>query len=150
MTFDFQDPQLSSRLAPKTAQTALGVVEYVEIGDGPVVVAIHGAMGGYDKSLILAQTIGNAGYRYLAVTRPGYLGTPLSSGKSSEQQGDLIAALLDALNIDKAGVMAVSGGGPSALQFALRHPDRCAGLILASTCAGKIDSPIPFSFKVMK
>ncbi len=150
MTFDFQDPQLSSRLAPKTAQTALGVVEYVEIGDGPVVVAIHGAMGGYDQSLILAQTIGNAGYRYLAVTRPGYLGTPLSSGKSSEQQGDLIAALLDALNIDKAGVMAVSGGGPSALQFALRHPDRCAGLILVSTCAGKIDSPIPFSFKVMK
>lgn len=150
MLYDFQDPQLSSKLAPKTVETALGVVEYAEIGEGPVVVAIHGAMGGYDQSLILAQTIGKAGYRYLALTRPGYLGTPLSSGRSSEHQGDLIAELLDTLNIAKTGVMAVSGGGPSALQFGLRHPGRCAGLVLVSTCAGKIDTPIPFSFKVMK
>jgi pimeloyl-ACP methyl ester carboxylesterase len=150
MAYGLQDPQLSKKLSPKTAKTARGPVEYAEIGDGPVVVAIHGAMGGYDQSLILAQTIGKADYRYLAMTRPGYLGTPLRSGRSSEQQGDLIAALLDALNIPKAGVMAVSGGGPSALQFALRHPDRCAGLVLVSTCACQVDSPIPFSFKVMK
>ena len=31
MTYDIQDPQLSSKLAPITAKTALGVVEYVEI-----------------------------------------------------------------------------------------------------------------------
>jgi pimeloyl-ACP methyl ester carboxylesterase len=148
--YDFQDPQLSSQLAPKTANTARGIVEYAEIGDGPVVVAIHGAMGGYDQSLILAQTIGNAGYRYIAITRPGYLGTPMGSGQSPEQQGDLIAALLDTLGIAQAGVMAVSGGGPSALQFGLRHPARCAGLVLVSTCADKVDTPIPFSFKVMQ
>jgi pimeloyl-ACP methyl ester carboxylesterase len=150
MTYDFQDPHLSSRIAPQTAQTARGVVEYAEIGAGPVVVALHGAMGGYDQSLILAQTIGEAEYRYLAVSRPGYLGTPLSSGRTSEQQGDLIAALLDTLNLGKAGVMAVSGGGPSAIQFGLRHPARCAGLVLVSTCAGKVDTPIPFSFKITK
>ena len=150
VTYDFKDPQLAHQVAPQTAPTALGVVEYAEIGAGPVVVALHGALGGFDQSLILAQTIGTAAYRYLAVTRPGYLGTPLSSGKSPEQQGDLIAALLDQLGIAKAGVMAVSGGGPCALQFALRHPDRCAGLVLVSTCADKVDMPIPFSFKVMK
>lgn len=150
MTYDIQDPKLSSQLAPKIAPTPLGIVEYAEIGAGPVVVAIHGAMGGYDQSLILAQTIGNAGYRYLAISRPGYLGTPLSSGPSPEQQGDLIAALLDTLGIAQAGVMAVSGGGPSAVQFGLRHPARCAGLILISTCADKVDTKIPFSFKVMK
>lgn len=148
--YDIQDPLLSSKLAPKTAQTALGVVEYAEIGEGPVVVALHGAMGGYDQSLMLAQTIGNGDYRYLALTRPGYLGTPLNSGRSSEQQGDLVAALLDQFGIAKAGVMAVSGGGPSALQFALRHPDRCAGLVLVSTLADRLDTPIPFSFKIMK
>lgn len=150
MTFSIQDPQLSDKLSPKTATTALGAVEYAEIGQGPVVVALHGAMGGYDQSLLLAQTIGNGDYRYLAISRPGYLGTPLASGRNSEQQGDLIAALLDSLNITKAGVMAVSGGGPSALQFALRHPARCAGLVLVSTSACQIDSPIPLSFKVMK
>jgi len=141
---------LSRKLAPRTAETALGVVEYVEMGDGPVVIALHGAMGGYDQSMILAQTIGDAGYRYIAMTRPGYLGTPMHSGQTPEQQGDLIAALLDKLRIAKAGVMAVSGGGPSAVQFGLRHADRCAGLVLVSTCADKVDTPIPFSFKVMK
>ena len=150
MTYDIQDPQLSSKLAPRTVKTAHGVVEYIEMGDGPVVVALHGAMGGYDQSLILAQTIGNTGYRYIAMTRPGYLGTPMISGKSPEQQGDLISALLDKLGIAKAGVLAVSGGGPSAVQFGLRHFDRCAGLVLVSTCADKVDTPIPFSFKVMK
>lgn len=148
--YDFKDPQLSKKVLSKRAETALGPVEYVEIGDGPVVVAIHGAMGGCDQSLILAQTIGVTGYRYIAVTRPGYLGTPMSSGKSPEQQGDLVAALLDTLGIARAGVLAVSGGGPSALQFGLRHSTRCAGLVLVSTCATIIDTPIPFSFKVMQ
>jgi pimeloyl-ACP methyl ester carboxylesterase len=130
--------------------TALGAVEYVEIGEGPIVVALHGAMGGWDQSLILAQTIGDYGYRYIAMTRPGYLGTPMNSGKSSEQQGDLIASLLDTLGITKAGIMAVSGGGPAAVQFGLRHAARCSGLILVSTCSDKVDTPIPFSFKLMK
>ncbi len=145
-----QDPHLSSKLALKTVKTARGVVEYVEIGAGPVVVALHGAMGGYDQSLILAQTIGDAGYRYIAMSRPGYLGTPISSGKSPEQQGDLIAGLLDSFGAEKAGVIAVSGGGPSALQFGLRHPAKCSGLVLVSTCADKVDTPIPFSFQLMK
>ena len=40
MIFDFRDPQLSKKLVPKTAKTVLGVVEHIEVGDGPVVVAI--------------------------------------------------------------------------------------------------------------
>lgn len=149
MRYNLEDAQLSSKIVPKRAKTALGVAEYVEVGDGPVVVALHGAMGGYDQSLILAQTIGQAGYRYIAMSRPGYLGTPMSSGASPEQQGDLIAALLDSLGIAQAGVMAVSGGGPAAVQFGLRHAERCQGLVLVSTCADKVEVPIPFSFKVM-
>lgn len=149
MSFDFKDPKLSGKLSPKTVSTALGVVEFVEIGDGPVVVAVHGAMGGYDQGMILAQTVGNSDYRYIAISRPGYLGTPMDSGRTAEQQGDLIAALLDTLGIEKAGVIAVSGGGPSAVQFGLRHADRCSGLILVSTCAGQVNTPIPVSFKVM-
>jgi pimeloyl-ACP methyl ester carboxylesterase len=149
MLDDIQDPRLSTKLAPKIAKTALGDVEYVEIGTGPVVMSLHGAMGGYDQSLILAQTIGNAGFRYLCVSRPGYLGTPLTVGRSPEQQGDLIAALLDTLGIAQAGVLAVSGGGPSAIQFGLRHRDLCKGLMLVSTCATGVDTKIPVSFRVM-
>lgn len=150
MSYDLQDAQLVSKVVPQMVKTVLGVIEYIDIGDGPVVVTVHGAMGGYDQSLFLAQTIGGQNYRYLAISRPGYLGTPMRSGKTPAQQADLIAALLDNLGIAKVGVMAVSGGGPSAVEFGLRHADRCTGLVLVSTCADKVDMPIPFAFTLMK
>ena len=112
--------------------------------------AIHGAMGGYDQGQILVRTIGEPGYRYIAVSHPGYLGTPLTAGRTPEEQADLYADLLDGLGIRETAVMAISGGDPSAIQFALRHRDRCWGLVLISTCAGKVDTPIPLWFQLMK
>jgi pimeloyl-ACP methyl ester carboxylesterase len=107
-------------------------------------------MGGYDQGQILVRTIGESGYRYVSVSRPGYLGTPLTVGRTPEEQADLYEELLDGLGIRETAIMAISGGGPSAIQFALRHRNRCGGLVLISTCAGKVNTPIPFSFKLMK
>jgi len=135
---------------PVSLKTRLGTVEYAEFGEGAAVVSLHGAMGGYDQSLLLARTIGEDGYRHIGVSRPGYLGTPLSSGKSPEEQADLCAGLLDELGIETAIIMAVSGGGPCGLTFALRHKDRCRGLVLVSTCGGIMDTPIPAAFHIMK
>lgn len=137
-------------LHPSIIETKAGPIEYATFGEGPAVLAIHGAMGGYDQSAILARTIGSKQYRYISISRPGYLGTPLSSGRSPEEQADLCASLLDELGIRETAVMAVSGGGPCALHFALRHPDRCWGLILVSTCSGKVEVRIPLSFHVTK
>jgi len=131
-------------------ETDRGPVEYATLGEGPTVLALHGAMGGHDQSVILARTIGEAGYRFLCVSRPGYLGTPLASGRTSEEQADLCAALLDQLDVRAAAVMAVSGGGPCAIQFALRHPGRCWALVLVSTCSGKILGGVPLAFHIMK
>jgi len=47
-------------------------------------------------------------------------------------QADAYAHLLDALQIDRAAIVGVSAGGPSSLQFALRHPDRCVALVLSA------------------
>lgn len=137
-------------IVPERIHTRLGEVESAGYGEGPAVLCLHGAMGGWDQGLLLARTLGPPGFRYLAVSRPGYLGTALDMGRSPEQQADLHAALLDALGIRRCAVMAVSGGGPSAIQFALRHRDRCWGLVLVSTCAGKIEVPIPFAFTIVK
>lgn len=107
-------------------------------------------MGGYDQSDILARAIGPDGYNYLAVSRPGYLGTPLNTNNSPDSQADLLAALLDTLEIKDVVVLAISGGGYAALHFGLRHPGRCRGLILCSTPAGPNRVPIPFAFTLMK
>ena len=115
-------------------QTSHGIVESAVVGEGPAFLCLHGAMGGWDQALILGRAIAPpSGSRVVALSRPGYLGTPLGSGRSPEDQADLYAAMLDTLGIAEAVVVAVSGGGRSALQLALRHRDRCRALVLVST-----------------
>jgi pimeloyl-ACP methyl ester carboxylesterase len=139
--------------SPSTIHTPLGLIEYASYGEGPTVIALHGGMGGYDQSLLLAQAaIPGSNFRVLAISRPGYLGTPLASGRTPEEQADLCAALLDVLRIDQAGVVAVSAGGPGALQFALRHSERCWGLTMVSACSGHFDTQpeVPRRLAAMK
>ncbi|WP_022667796.1 alpha/beta fold hydrolase [Desulfospira joergensenii] len=146
---------MSGRNTIRVAKTTLGPIEYLERedpGDSSkgVILTIHGAMGGYDQSDILGRTIGPEGYRYLSISRPGYLGTPLRGREAPEAQADLIAAFLDSLELKEAIVFAISGGGYSALYFALRHFERCKALVLCSTTGGKNEVPVPFAFHVMK
>jgi pimeloyl-ACP methyl ester carboxylesterase len=135
---------------PTVATTPRGPVEYAEYGQGPAVLALHGAMGGWDQGLLLARTIAGTGHRFVGISRPGYLGTPLAEARSPEAQADLYAAVLDALGIRDALLMAVSGGGPSAIHFALRHRDRCRGLVLVSTCSGRVETRLPLAFQVLR
>jgi pimeloyl-ACP methyl ester carboxylesterase len=131
---------------PVSLPTARGVVECATTGEGPAVLALHGVMGGWDQSLILARTLDPARFRALALSRPGYLGTALAAGRSPEAQADLYAATLDALGVERAAVIAVSGGGPSALRFALRHRDRCWALVLVSSVGEAVRGPPPLAF----
>ena len=114
------------------AETSCGPIEYTSIGKGPAVLLIHGTPGGYDQGVLVTRILDSQEFTFIALSRPGYLRTPLSVGKTPEEQADAYAALLDELEIRSAYTLAMSGGGPSALQFALRHPDRCQGLILVS------------------
>jgi len=118
----------------RLVNTARGPVEYaaLEGGQGPVVLALHGRPGGYDQGVLMARSLGEDLARWIAVSRPGYLRTPLETGPTPPEQADAYAALLDMIGIGPAVVLGLSGGGPSALQFALRHPDRCRGLVLIS------------------
>jgi len=135
---------------PATATTPAGVIEYARFGSGPAVLLLHGAMGGYDQSLLLgASAVGAREFDLIAVSRPGYLGTPLPAPTPPPQQADLCAALLNELHVDRAAVIAVSGGGQCALQFALRHAARCSGLVMVSACSAPLTAPLPFRFHVM-
>ncbi len=138
-------------VAPMFATTPRGTIEYVLSGEGAMtVLALHGAMGGHDQAELLGCTVGDPRFRCLSVSRPGYLGTPLSVGQTPEEQADAYAALLDTLGVESVAVVAISGGGPSAIHFALRHRDRCRCLILISTCGQKVTERLPMAYHLLK
>jgi pimeloyl-ACP methyl ester carboxylesterase len=115
--------------AIRTVTTAVGDVDCAVVGQGPPVLVVHGSPGGHDAGLAMARFLVADGLRTVVPDRPGYFGTPLSSGTTIDEQADLHAALLDALGIDRAGVLCWSGGGPSSYRFAVRHPDRVTALV---------------------
>mgnify|MGYP003583833628 CR=1 FL=1 len=130
-------PQLPTRedylaclaATPRTVATAAGPVEYAERGIGKAVLAVHGTLGGWDQGLVAAEFLRRNGFRIIAPSRPGYLGTPLSTGRTFAEQGDALAALLDALGISRIFVFAASGGGPASYELAARHPHRVSKLV---------------------
>src|SRR5277367_656622 len=122
-------------------QTAKGPIEYAEIGHGPSVLLTHGDPGGYDQVYQVVKLEGaeHGVSRYIIPSRPGYLRTPLSVGKTPKEQAQAFAALLDALKIEKVAVIGASGGGPSAIEFAALYPDRCNALILEEAVSMRME-----------
>jgi pimeloyl-ACP methyl ester carboxylesterase len=112
------------------AQTPCGPIEYAVAGDGPPVLFVHGAGGGYDQGLEFSRPLVHSGFRIIAVSRFGYLRAPLPRDASATAQADTYACLLDALGIPRAAVIGGSAGAPSSVQFALRHPGRVTALVL--------------------
>ncbi len=113
-------------------QTSRGDVEYAVAGEGYPVIILHGMGGGYEQGLLVGTLFDLSQYRMLAITRPGYRRTPLTTGRTFEEQADAIAEVLERLNIASAAVLGLSGGGLAAIQFAMRHPRRCRSLVLLS------------------
>jgi pimeloyl-ACP methyl ester carboxylesterase len=114
----------------RIAATACGPIEYAEMGEGPAVLLVHGAGGGFDQGIEFGGELARQGYRVIAMSRFGYLRTPLPSDAMPPAQADAHACLLDALGIQRAAIAGVSAGAPSSLQFAIRHPERTSALFL--------------------
>lgn len=142
---------LTARLAAgsRIVGTPQGRVEFAARGDGPPVIVLHGAGGGYDQGMLIAEAFGGEGFRWIAVSRFGYLRSALPPDPSTAAQADALAGLLDHLGIERVSLLAMSGGVPPALQFARRHPGRTRGLVLLSSApftplgAEQQDLPIP-------
>jgi pimeloyl-ACP methyl ester carboxylesterase len=145
LTFSRYHPDIErarARIATgsRIAATRCGPIEYAEEGQGPAVLVVHGAGGGFDQGLDVSDGLARAGFRVIAPSRFGYLRTALPPDASVEAQADAHACLLDALGVSRAAVMGVSAGGPSALQFALRFPQRTTALVLLVPAAYSLRS----------
>ena len=110
--------------------TRCGPIEYQEAGTGVPLLAVHGSGGGHDQGMAFAGALAKQGIRVIAMSRFGYLRTPMPADASAAAQADAHVCLLDALGIRQAAVMGGSAGAPSALQMAIRHPGRVSALVL--------------------
>ena len=114
----------------RVVETPCGPIEYAVAGDGPPVLVVHGAGGGFDQGMDFSEPLVRSGFRVVVPSRFGYLRTPLPADASAAAQGDAHACLLDALKIPRVAVVGASAGAPSSMQFALRHPERTTALVL--------------------
>lgn len=126
-------------MGSQVIETNCGLIEYARIGDGAPVLVVHGAMGGFDQGLLTAKDLIGKGYQAIAISRFGYLRSPIPENATLDMQADLYACLLDELGIQQTAVLGVSSGATSAIRFVARYPERVSALILQVPAApGKV------------
>ena len=103
--------------------TQWGAVEYAERGSGAPVLVVHGIYQNCVSGLFSVRDL-FADRRVIAPSRFGYLGSSMPPNPTPAAQADAFTALLDALGIGQIDVVGLSAGTPSALQLALRHPEK--------------------------
>lgn len=111
-------------------------IHYMEAGQGEPLLLVHGF---FAWSFTWRKNLPALGERFhtYAVDLRGWglsqRGSTLAYGLDA--QADLLAAFLNAMQIERAALMGHSMGGEIALRFALRHPDRLKGMVLVSPSA---------------
>lgn len=131
---------------PRNEQTVLmpdgrklGYAEYGAAKGCPVLF-FHGAPGARHVHADMADIAAQLGARIIAVERPGYGLSDLQPGRSLPDWPNDIAALADALYLQRFAIIGFSMGTPYALACAYRLPERVTKMALAGAFA-PLDAP---------
>lgn len=126
--------QTAAVAEPARVETPLGTLQYLAAGPdaAAAMILVHGFGGGLDNFLFLQPALAEE-WRTIALDLPGHGGsTKTLPGTSPEAMAGAIAALLDALGLDRAHLVGHSLGGAIVTAFAAAHPTRAASLTLIS------------------
>lgn len=107
-------------------------VAYVDVGQGPPLVLVHGLGSWMDFWAHNVDALSEH-HRVLVVDLPGYgrSGRP-DAPYTPPWYADVLVGLLDALELDEAVFVGHSMGGQISLTAALEHPERVSALVLAA------------------
>ena len=121
----------------------------LEAGTGAPVLFLHGTVGPGSWPSLVA---GMPGFRCLLLDRPGWgLSTPVDYPRGGYRQfvADLLAALLDSLDIDRVDVVGGSIGDVWALSLAEHHPTRVGRVVLLGGGPIVADVRVPGFIRVL-
>jgi pimeloyl-ACP methyl ester carboxylesterase len=96
--------------------------------DGPAVFACHGTPGSALLWRGSVEDVESRGMRLVSYDRPGYGGSEPHPGRDVAAAAGDIAAIADALEIERFAVEGGSGGGPHALACGALLSDRVVGV----------------------
>jgi pimeloyl-ACP methyl ester carboxylesterase len=116
-------------------------IRYMEAGDGPALVHLHGAGG---LRLSPAHDLLAKQFRVVAFEMPGF-GASAENAKtqSMPELAATMAAAAGQLGLDRFNLMGTSFGGKTALWLALQQPQRVMALVLESPAAIRPEGAAP-------
>lgn len=121
----------------RLVETAAGSIQVVEAGearaDRPSVLLVHGASASNrELRSALEEPLVAAGFHVIAMDRQGFGGSPAfaRSGGRLEGHARAVAAVIEALGLERPIVVGHSYGGAVALRLALDRPGLVGGYLL--------------------
>jgi len=117
----------------------LGYAEYGK-RDGEAFFYFHGHPGSRLEARFARQAAAEAGFRVIALDRPGYGLSDFKPGRAITDWPDDVAEAADLLGLTRFSVAGYSGGGPYALACAWRLPQR---VIRAAVISGEGPYQVP-------
>lgn len=115
-------------------------VHYVDEGDGPVLLFLHGNPTWSFAYRHLVSLLSDR-FRCIALDYPGFgLSTAAPGyGATPESHAAVVARFVDALELRRFAIFAHDWGGPIGLHVATRMPERITALCLGNTWAWPVD-----------
>ncbi len=111
-------------------------VNVVDIGEGDVVVFVHGLGANWQSWLEQLPHVAASGRRAIALDLPGFgHSAPPKDGLSISGYGRTVAAVLDELGVERAAFVGNSMGGFVAVEVALNEAALVERLVLVSAAA---------------
>jgi pimeloyl-ACP methyl ester carboxylesterase len=106
-----------------------------EAADALAIVWHHGSPQTGAPLAPLLEAAERRGLRLVSYARPAYGGSSPGPGRDVAAAADDVAALADALGLERFAVMGASGGGPHALACAARLGERVTGAVCLASLA---------------
>jgi 2-hydroxy-6-oxonona-2,4-dienedioate hydrolase len=121
---------ISEAESERYVTVSTGRVRYHDIGNGPVVVLLHGSGPGATAWSNFGPNIEvlSKQFRVFAVDMPGWGGSHPARVSDRDHVATLLE-ILDTLNVTRAAVVGNSMGAVTALAFAARHPERVTHVV---------------------